>query len=276
MFTVVSKNVDSSNKFKLKSRNYEIKLDFSEKDFIEANKYMDKFMENLLTELTKNVVKKDKIFIVFMHPSLDWPISLPFLKVEDLKPEIFSGIFERVAQSQHSLRIDENLFIRSIISHIPNGNGEDVITNFLKRKKGIIRIESNQFCAIRAIIIGKRILEKQSFHNLNRKNNKYMNKLVQDFLEDFQVTNKTGNLNIKEIIDIEKKLKGYSIAIYDITSKITKKPIYKGIGGPRTINLFLYNKHYSLIRSIEAFFSNFFLIFFLTFKQIEKKNCLFI
>ena len=228
-------------------------------DFFQANRNVNKFMESLYKVLIEGMTSNDKIFVVFFHPSLDTPISIPFTYRDDLSPEIIASAFIRVFQSNKTLKIDNNLLIRAKIAKIPAGSQSTDPNLFKKFNKSMIPIiNKDNLCLLRAFFVGKLIADNSNvkISNYLRKGNKQCFIDVQKLAALLNI-DQTKPCGIEIIKEIKKLYPEYDISIYDksvMTSK-EKKPILKTeyINEEKFIYLFFHENHYCTIRYPAAF-----------------------
>jgi hypothetical protein len=57
------------------------------------------------------------------HPCLDESILIPFRPIGDMTVDNILSVIERVNQSKRTLNFDENITIRAVIVHQPQGCG---------------------------------------------------------------------------------------------------------------------------------------------------------
>ena len=99
----------------------------------------------------------DKIFTTFFHPILDMPISIPFMTYSNYSPEIIEQELIKVCQSKRTLRIDQNLEIRAKIAKVTTGSGNSDEDLFTKNRSIIKVLNNDNYCAVRAFLIGRHI-----------------------------------------------------------------------------------------------------------------------
>ena len=231
--------------------NKEIRLSdtsqFASSNFREANTSVNNFIHKLPTTLVDGMEREDKIFTTFFHPSLDMPISIPFMTNSNFTPELIEKEFIKVCQSKRTLQIDQNLEIRSKIAKIATGSGS-FDENLFFEKKSIIKILNNDnFCAVRAFLISKHINDGHlRIDNLCRKTNKELTLQTNELVEQLGFENKP--CGIRELSKIESYFKKYQLTVYDESCFISKNnmPIYCGpnLDQNKFVYLLLYKNNF--------------------------------
>ena len=253
------------DKWYTECRFYNISLDFDAQDFIEANKNVDTFFSELCKKLTNKLHRNDKIRVIIFHSSLDnyMPISIPFIEVSQFESQLLSNAFLNVSQSKRELKIDKNIKIKSEIIRFPKG-GSPSLDLYLETKKSIIKIKNNDFfCLLHAVVIAKELYDdkKANASRLNDNKNKKIVKNV-ELLAKMCDFNLNEPLSISQIPIIEDKLEDYQITVYDENYNFTSKPVYVGRPKFKFLYLFLVNSnngttigHFHVIKSMKAFFN---------------------
>ena len=246
-FNIINKEVKLSNLSKFASTNFK-----------EANASVNKFIEKLHSTLVDGMEKEDKIFTTFFHPSLDMPISIPFMTNANFTPDLIEREFIKVCQSKRTLKIDQNLEIRTKIAKIATGSGS-IDDDLFAKNKSIIKILNNDnFSAVCAFLIGKFVNDGHTrIDNLCRKNNRELTMLTNELVEQLGFENKP--CGIRELAKMESFFKNYHLTVFDESCFLAKNsiPIYSGplIDHNKFVYLLLYKKHFYVIKSPARFFN---------------------
>ena len=92
---------NASNKFKIKTRTVEFKpINNAVNDFIQANKLTQQFINEICNDYVKPLKSKTNVKIIIDHNSFMFPIQLPFIKKEELTPDIIWSRFDQLIQSR--------------------------------------------------------------------------------------------------------------------------------------------------------------------------------
>lgn len=171
--------INISNKRKLEKFNaeqidYRVKFKNIPTEFIESTQYMLKIMHLLVKKLIVNTKPRDLVKIYINHPVLTTPISLKFVKITDLTPEMILNEISKVVQSNKILTLDNKITFHTVIMHYLTGGGGGVkrLENFLFKKQSMVRVKPNKddsLCALRAIIVGKAFADKDPEYDTIRK-----------------------------------------------------------------------------------------------------------
>ena len=229
---------------------YQLTFSQSNSTFNQAIDEINQIFRELCHEFVTTLNEKDKIRISFIHPSLVPSINLPFMSRDLVTPENLLAIFERVAQSKKTIKLNEsnNLRIDVIIARLPAGSGRKAKSNHKKAKytlvkdrfdrtnfndfeqwcvsKACVKFVSNSdnYCALRAILISKAYVDNDpQAYQLTLPNSPRLNELVRKYALEMNLPNK--KCGIEEIAHIESYLKDYQITVLDSDGKIHKNPL---------------------------------------------------
>ena len=137
----------------------------------------------MYTEMTYGMDSNDQIFCAIFHPSLDMPIGISFMSLEDFTPQMLENQITRVCQSKKTLRIDSQLEIKCKIARVVSGSGlgnDKLLSDLFTTKRCIKRIKSDDnFCAVRALLVAKAYCDK-SIHRLDNFRRANNNKLEEE------------------------------------------------------------------------------------------------
>lgn len=118
---------------------------------------------------------RDLVCLTVQCPELDYPISLPFMRVAQLSADRLLSEIERVLQSYEEFVVDQSLEIEVIHVKLPSGKGNKKkcyvdLEKSLKEKKSFIKINNrDQLCCARAIVTAKARIDKHPKWNSIRK-----------------------------------------------------------------------------------------------------------
>ena len=133
-----------SKKFGMTATDHRVRFNnvLADVDLLESHESTQKIFHHLLEDVTWDMNPNDQVRFILRSDQLDTPISLPFLRVEQLTTErVFSQI-ERVIQSNQEFRLNDTVTID--INHVktPEGRGKSKlkrttlnIRDHLKEKK---------------------------------------------------------------------------------------------------------------------------------------------
>jgi hypothetical protein len=110
-----------------------------------------------------NSEKNDRIRLVIEHPTLETPISFPYMLPAELTTQLVLTTIAQISQSKKSVKFDENMTILTSIVNFPVGSGSNSLTKYVNRKLSIIKIiNDDKLCALRAILVGAALAEKKN------------------------------------------------------------------------------------------------------------------
>ncbi|CAC5401454.1 unnamed protein product [Mytilus coruscus] len=120
----------------------------------------------LINNITEFMQSTDLIWLSIQCPELDFPITIPFMKVSQLSVETLLREIERILQSYEQFVLDDSLEIEMTHVELPVGGtrkqGKYVdLERFMKTKQCILTIRNrdNLWCA-RAYVTAKANLDK--------------------------------------------------------------------------------------------------------------------
>ncbi|CAC5364845.1 unnamed protein product [Mytilus coruscus] len=205
--------------------------------------------------MTEFMETDDLIRISIQCPELDFPITIPFMKVAQLSAETMLREIEKVLQSYEQFVLDSSLEIEITHVDMPKGSGRKSckfvdIGRFLKDKKCIIQIQNNdELCCARALITAKANIDKHPKWESIRKGCKIQQDMAIELHEK-------ANIHLKAC-DLE-DIKQFPRAMNDCQIHVVSKEHFNGIifQGPeaeKKIYLYHHNEHYDVITSMPAF-----------------------
>lgn len=236
----------------------QIKISFTPVQMTDPLSFLNEemyIMFEKITEIVKNKIADGflKARIIFFHKDLERPISTPFIKSENFQSNFLSALFETLTQSNKEINLNENPMICNILLAKLLQGGNFISERRLK-KKGIIIITNNDnLCGIRAILVGKAIVDDnkrlvKEYSKINSIKLTYETKKIANII-NFQNNMVFG---VKELKNIESYLKDYQISVFNIYGELQFK------GDPNK-NKFIYicnsENHYDTISNIKIFFS---------------------
>ena len=137
-------------------------------NLLESHERTQAIFHHLIEDVTADMNPNDQVRFVLRSDQLQTPISIPFMKVEQLTTErVFSQI-EKVIQSNEDFRLNDTVTVDIIHVETPQGSGKSKvkrttlnIREYLKKKKSVIPINNkDDFCLARALAVGIARIEK--------------------------------------------------------------------------------------------------------------------
>ena len=178
-YKVVSVKQKQIKKFQACTYDYEVKFaNLNDLTLREALPRLGSVLQSLIDRLCEGVDPHDMVRMIFHSPDLDFPISLPFLKMNDLTVERFLSRLEAVLQSYQTIRFDQSAMIHFVHLKMTKGGKHTrenkkllKLKEFLLSKQSIVQINDHgtQTCCARAIVTGIAIHEKHPDEKYIRK-----------------------------------------------------------------------------------------------------------
>ena len=131
------------------------------------------------------------------------------------------------------------------------------LDNFLCKKQSIVRIKShkeNKLCALRAIIVGKSISDKDAdYDSIRDTRNTYQNDRALEIAEVLKL-NTNEEIGALELKRIEDYLIDYQIIVFN--NDQMNEIMYVGKVKVKKIFLFYHDNHFDVIKSLPSFYGN--------------------
>lgn len=109
-------------KFQTKSTNYRVTFqELDVKSLPEILRTLKILFQSIIDNITHFIDKTDLVRLSVECPELDFPISIPFIKMGDLNADRILSEIERVLQSYEQFVLDETLEIELIHVKLPTG-----------------------------------------------------------------------------------------------------------------------------------------------------------
>ncbi|VDI44142.1 Hypothetical predicted protein [Mytilus galloprovincialis] len=201
--------------------------------------------------------QSDLVRLSVQCPELDFPISLPFMKLSQLHTERLLSEIERVLQSYEQFVLDETLEIELIHVSLPSGGiGKRCkyvdLEKTLNEKRCFLQIQNkDDLCCARAIMTAKARLDGHEKWNSIRQGRNIQGELAR------KLHNKAGvpfrRCGIEEIKSFQRILDGYQIHV--VSKEHFNAIIYEGPAAEKKIYLYLHDHHYDVITAMPAFLS---------------------
>jgi hypothetical protein len=217
--------------------------------FFDANENLDALFGQIFEQYIQVIPENTIVQYIINHDTFDRPISSSYMKRSQLEACMIQRSFEDVFQSRK--KQPENTFQEShqltlTINVLPSravrgGSNPETIVNkrqndntkkepkkrICKEKKRILNmrdflencqsvkiINSDNYCLVRAVLVGKDFADKEeNSYLLVRKNNRNLNNRLSELLKVLALPDEF--LNLTHLKMIEDHLKDYQITVYD-------------------------------------------------------------
>ena len=210
---------------------------------------------SLINRITKEANDSDLIRMTVQNPELDYPISLPFMRKDQLTVEHLLSEIERVLQSYEEFVLDKEMELDIIHVQNPKAGSRKRckfvdFQRFLHEKKCIIQIKnSDDLCAARAIVTARARIDNHHLWENIRKGRGAQTTLAKELHAKANVP--LAKCGIEEIKEFQRVLPDYQI--YVLSKEHLNAIIYKGGEAEKKIYLYLHDDHFDVITSLPAF-----------------------
>ena len=251
-----------SKKFDMSATDHRVRFNnvLADFDLLESYESTLKIFRYLLEEVTEGMNPNDQVRFILRSEQLDTPISIPFLRVEQLTTErVFSQI-ERVIQSNQEFRLNDTVIID--INHVksPQGSGKSKRTTLnirehLKEKRSIICINNNDdFCLARALAVSIARIENDPQYVQIRDSKRHIQ--LDRALDLHQAANvRLGPCGIDEVKLFQNYLTNYQIIVVsgDHNNSIIYPSQPPGTDEKSIISLYFHDNHFDVITTLPGF-----------------------
>jgi hypothetical protein len=138
--------------------------------------------QSIISKITEFMQPTDLIRLSVQCPELDFPITMPFMKVSQLLVETLLQEIERVLQSNEQFVLDDSLDIEITHVKLPTGGMKTQFVDlerFLKTKQCILTIKNkDNICCARALVTAKARVENHAKWNSIRQGKKIQEQLA--------------------------------------------------------------------------------------------------
>ncbi|XP_071477956.1 uncharacterized protein [Diadema antillarum] len=216
--------------------------------------------DNIVDEMIEGARDRDFVRVVFNAPRLDKPISMPFVRKDQLRHDAFSTKLQATLQSHEELSLDENCTFNVIHLTMPEGGKSSRrfvnINEKLLKMRSIIRIKNrgvDEMCCARAIVTGIARLEKDpdwgSIRQSYGKQADYARALHREANVPY------GKCGLEEIKAFENtpQMRDYRVIV--ISKENLNTIVYSGPEDrDHAIYLYWHDEHFDLVTSLSAFY----------------------
>ncbi|CAC5375852.1 unnamed protein product [Mytilus coruscus] len=243
-------------KFRTKSTTYKVTFkELEVRGLPQILKTLQLLFQSLIKDMTEFMKTDDLIRMSIQCPELDFPITIPFMKVAQLSAETMLREIERVLQLYEQFVLDSSLEIEITHVDMPKGSGRKSckfvdIGRFLKDKKCIIQIQNNdELCCARALVTAKANIDKHPKWESIRKGCKIQQDMAIELHEKANIPLKACDL--EDIKQFQRAMNDCQIHV--VSNEHFNGIIFQGPEAEKKIYLYHHNEHYDVIRSMPAF-----------------------
>ena len=162
-----------SKKFNMTAKNYSVHFNnaLGNVDLLESRNRAYRIFDRLIEDVTEGMNPADQVRFVLQSDQLQFPISIPFCRLEELTVEKVLSNVEKVVQSNEDFRLNDTVTINLIHVEMPRGSGRRKrvtlnIRDHLKKKKSVIPINNkDHLCLARALVVSIARIEKDRRYN---------------------------------------------------------------------------------------------------------------
>ena len=232
-------------------------------NLLESHERTQAIFHHLIEDVTADMNPNDQVRFVLRSDQLQTPISIPFMKVEQLTTErVFSQI-EKVIQSNEDFRLNDTVTVDIIHVETPQGSGKSKvkrttlnIREYLKKKKSVIPVNNkDDFCLARALAVGIARIEKDPKYSQIKDSKRHIQ--LQRALDLHQAANvPLGPCGMDEVKLFQQHLINYQIIVVsgDHNNCVIYPPQPPANPDPeKSIYLYFHANHFDVITSLPGF-----------------------
>ena len=225
-----------------------------------------KCFNKILEIAFRDAKKDDRVRIVIEHPTIpDQPISLPYMRFEDLNTQLIMTAIALVAQSHKELKLDHFMKVSTCRVNMPVG-GTRSIDQYIAQKKGVLKINNtDNNCLLRAVIIAISYMKYSNEKDKDRKtelHNNYNSVRRYAGIQNPKIDRLKRAIKLNYDgpygLDVAKQIENYLKIGINILGDVASfyKFLMKGNSEyAEQIYLFSNNNHFDVINSLPSFFS---------------------
>ena len=218
---------------------------------------------DIVQDMCQGANDNDMIRLVFNAPQLDRPISMPFVRKDQLNNDMFANKLESTLQSHEEISLDETVSFNVIHMEMPiggkGGKKYSNINEFIFKSKSIIRIkndtENDKMCCARAIVTMIARIENHPKLSSIRKGCQIQTVLASELYKHANISEDTAcEISHIKLIENTPQMSNYRVVV------VSKDHLnFVTYAGPddREHDIFLYyhDNHYDLITSMSGFYN---------------------
>lgn len=235
-------------KFRTKSTTYKVIFkELEVRDLPKILKTLGLLFKSLIKDLTEFMKPEDLVRMSVQCPELDFPITIPFMKVAQLSTETLLKEIEQFV-------LDSSLEIEITHVNMPSSAGRKHkyvnLDRFLSEKQCIIRIQNrDELCCARALVTAKARLNKTENWDGIRKGYKIQEQMARTLHHQANVP--IRKCGIDDVKLFQKVMKDVQINV--VSKEHFNGIIYGGQEAESKIYLYHHDEHYDVITSMPAF-----------------------
>ena len=169
---IIIRNINKRflHKFQYEGFLYEIGFKNLPENLQILNEITYKCFNKILEIAFSNAKKNDRVRIIIEHPSIpDQPISLPYMRFEDLNTQLIMTAIALVAQSHKELKLDHFMRVSTCRVNMPVGGTRNIM-QYIGQKRGIVKItNTDNNCLFRAVIVAVSYLKFKMEQDTSKK-----------------------------------------------------------------------------------------------------------
>ncbi|XP_071509043.1 uncharacterized protein [Diadema antillarum] len=216
--------------------------------------------DEIVNDMVAGANDRDFIRVVFNAPRLDKPVSMPFVRRDQLDNDAFSARLQSVLQSHEEVTLDENVSFNIIHMQMPEGGKNSKrflrVNEKLLKMRSIIRIKdrgADNMCCARAIVTGIARIENDENWNSIRQSYGKQGEYAKSLHREASVP--YVKCGIDEIKQFENTARMRNYRVILISKENLNTIIYAGPDDRQhAIYLYHHDDHYDLVTSLSAFY----------------------
>ena len=247
-FYIESVRQVNTKKFKTKAMNYRVQFTnaLANAEISTLHGRLHEIFQQVLDETIGGVSPQDQVRFVLHSNQLEYPINFPFMASNRLTTERILAEFERVIQSNKEFRLTDTVEINVIHVSMPVGGkgtkrSEVNLEKHLEKKKSIIRIQNDELCMARALVVAKAKLDDDPQYKSIADHRRPMQaRMARELHQNANVP--LGPCGIEQAKQFQAYLSEYQISI--VAKEYGNKIIYAGPEKDKRIYLYMHDNHY--------------------------------
>ena len=252
-----------SKKFNMMAKNYRVHFNnaLGNVDLLESRNRTYRIFDRLIEDVTEGMNPADQVRFVLQSDQLQFPISIPFCRLEELTVEKVLANVEKVVQSNEDFRLNDTVTINLMHVEMPRGSGRLKhmtlnIRDHLKKKQSVITINNrDRLCLARALVVSIARIEKdRRYEQIKGARGRIQHKRAYDLHQAANVP--LGPCGLKEVALFQRYLVQYQIIVVsgDQNNAIVYPPKPPANPNPeKSIYLYYQDNHFDVITKLPGF-----------------------
>ena len=258
LYTLVETNRRNVPRFQTEGVDYRLRVaNLNVTGLSDVLKALNTLFANILAGVTAGMAPRDQVRFVMHSPQLSFPISLPFMPLEELTPRRILFEVERVLQSHENFVLRDDIHLNLVRVKVPVGGawkrsrGGVKLERRLRDKQCILRVKNkDELCLALAIVVGVARLKGDPCFKVLKEGRKEQRTRAMALHDRAGVPWRACGL--EDVATFQRWLSP-EVQLVVVSSDHFDSVVYKGPEARFTLFLLFHDAHFDVITSMPAF-----------------------